>query len=187
MERSIRLTGDGKPLLTRQQFGSDPNVLCVEVTTFSPLGGSDSQYTPVSSEAGALELLQQFDQSNKAYYADLERRYPITTTEASTIPKEDARDVSASIALPAPIASPTPHRPTIEEIRASLTPAEIADAEARAATAVAKVRKQEIQGSWKAAAERITAEQSSKSTSPGSWERSIEKATAQQNQFRRNP
>jgi hypothetical protein len=75
----------------------------------------------------------------------------------------------------------TPAPLSIEQIRASLTPAEIAQAEARAAAATAKGQHEQIQAGWKKAAERIAAREASKSALSSSWARTVAKFTAQHN------
>ena len=87
--KEMRLTIDGKPLLTRQTIGTDSNVLCIQMRQHFEAGEWTSwAFEPISTPAAASDLLKQFNTSD-------------APTSAETV-----QPVVAVPAPPAPVAKP---------------------------------------------------------------------------------
>src|SRR5438128_1723894 len=102
MNVSMRLTADGKPLLSEQSLG-DGKVLCVQLARHSPLGGaSDWEFEPVSSAEAADELLRSIRAQADAATAAAVCKF---TAERELTGKP--KPASAPIASPLPATSAT--------------------------------------------------------------------------------
>ena len=202
MSRSFVLDDDNNPIKRMLTVG-DSTVLEVLMQSESFLGDSSQDWVSVKGESGIAELKSTID----AEHAEEDIRLTLSTIElmrsdasfrAQTMDFNSWTDAQADEAIARMIATlPADRRPQVASpkpaasIAAPITaaaaepaPMTVAAA-ATLASALARIRQDEIQAGWKKAAQHVAGQ--GKSTLSTSWARAVAKFTAEHNRkFRRN-
>ena len=119
----IRLTADGKPLLSEQHLGTG-TVLCMQVMRDAPLGGACWEFEPVSSAEAADRLLKSLQRKTErnartfvAAKIEATNTSPpkATASAAAQVPKSDIAPAPTPPA-PAAVARPLATQPTEQAV-----------------------------------------------------------------------